>query len=284
VETNFLRRNVLREVQELQQRGIDPEEAFREASFRVFSDPPGSYGTGVPQMIDAQTWREQADLGEMWIAWGGYAYSKERHRTGAFVGMKEHYGVKRKDAFRRRLADVRLVVKNEESREDDMLSCDDFNAYHGGFVVAVKTASGQYPLSYSGDASDPERLKYRSIQQEAKHVFRARILNPKWIEGLMRHGFKGAGDLARAVDISFHWDATTEVIEDWMYEELAARYALDARMQEWMKEVNPYALQNITERLLEAIQRDMWDASAEMRDRLQDLYFEIEGDIEEAMD
>jgi len=271
-EANYLRRNVLLEAQELQQRGIDPQEALREASFRVFSDPPGSYGTGVPEMIDAKTWKEQEELGEIWIAWGGYAYSEE------------HYGTERKQAFRRRLADVRLVVKNEESREYDMLSCDDFNAYHGGFVVAVKTASGQYPVSYSGDASDPERLKYRSIQQEAKHVFRSRVLNPKWIEGLMRHGFKGAGDLAKAVDISFHWDATTEVIDDWMYDELAARYALDARMQEWMKEVNPYALQNITERLLEAIQRDMWDASQDMRDKLQDLYFEIEGDIEEAME
>jgi len=271
-EANYLRRNVLLEAQELQQRGIDPQEALREASFRVFSDPPGSYGTGVPEMIDARTWKEQEELGEIWIAWGGYAYSEE------------HYGTERKQAFRRRLADLRLVVKNEESREYDMLSCDDFNAYHGGFVVAVKTASGQYPLSYSGDASDPERLKYRSIQQEAKHVFRSRVLNPKWIEGLMRHGFKGAGDLAKAVDISFHWDATTEVIDDWMYDELAARYAMDARMQEWMKEVNPYALQNITERLLEAIQRDMWDASQDMRDKLQDLYFEIEGDIEEAME
>ncbi len=272
VETNILRRNVMREVEELKRRGIDPEEAFREASFRVFSDPPGSYGTGVPEMIDAKTWREQEELGDIWIGWGGYAYGRE------------HYGAERKEVFRRRLNDVRLVVQNQDSREDDILSCDDFNAYHGGFVVAVKAASGQYPLSYAGDASDPERLRYRSIQQEAKHIFRARVLNPKWIEGLMRHGCKGAGDLAKAVDIAFHWDATTEVIEDWMYEDLASRYAFDARMQAWIREVNPYALRNITERLLEAAQREMWDASPEMRDRLQDLYFDIEGDIEEAMD
>ena len=131
------------------------------------------------------------------------------------------------------------MVKNEDSREYDMLSSDDFNAYFGGFVSAVKMASGVQPRAYSGDASDPDRVKNRSIQEEAKHVFRSRILNPKWIQGLMRHGYKGAGDLSRTVDNAFHWDATSAVIEDWMYDGLAQKYAFDPEMQEWLKEVNP---------------------------------------------
>jgi cobaltochelatase CobN len=272
VETNFLKKNIMLEVEELTARGIDPAKALRDATFRVFSDAPGTYGAGVPEAIDAKVWEKAEDLGDIYINWGGYAYAKNT------------YGAERKESFRRRLGKMRLVVKNEDSREYDMLSSDDFNAYFGGYVAAVKAVTGNYPLAYSGDASDPDRVKYRSIQEEAKHVFRSRILNPKWIEGLMRHGYKGAGDLSRAVDVSFHWDATSNVIDDWMYEGLAQKYAFDERMKQWLKEVNPYALQNITERLIEAINRGMWDASDEMQENLQSLYFEIEGDIEEITD
>ena len=112
---------------------------------------------------------------------------------------------------------------------------------------------------------------------------RSRILNPKWIKGLMRHGFKGAGDLSRTVDNAFHWDATSGVIEDWMYDGLAEKYAFDREMREWLQKVNPHALQNITERLLEAISRDMWDTDRETKEKLEALYLEAEGDIEETM-
>lgn len=268
-ESNFLRRNVLREAEELEKRGLTPEEAWREASFRVYSDPPGAYGAGVAAAIDAKAWQTSDDLGEVYVTWGGYAYGKKA------------YGLDRRENFRRRLRDISLVVKNEDSREYDLLSSDDFNAYFGGFVAAVKMASGVQPRAYSGDASDPDRVRNRSIQEEAKHIFRSRILNPKWIQGLMRHGYKGAGDLSRTVDNSFHWDATSGVIEDWMYDGLAEKYAFDETMRQWLKQVNPYALQNITERLLEAISRGMWNASPETRERLEQLFLDIEGDIED---
>jgi cobaltochelatase CobN len=269
-ESNFLRRNVLREADELARQGLSPEEAWREASFRVYSDPPGAYGAGVAAAIDAKAWETSDDLGEVYVTWGGYAYGK-----GA-------YGLDKRENFKRRLKDISLVVKNEDSREYDLLSSDDYNAYFGGFVAAVKMVSGVQPRAYSGDASDPDRVKNRSIQEEAKHVFRSRILNPKWIEGLMRHGFKGAGDLSRTVDNAFHWDATSGVIEGWMYQGLADKYAFDKRMRDWLKEVNPYALQNITERLLEAIGRGMWDADPETKQRLEQIFLEAEGDLEEA--
>jgi cobaltochelatase CobN len=121
----------------------------------------------------------------------------------------------------------------------------------------------------------------RTTQEEAKHVLRARLLNPKWLEGLKRHGYKGAGDISKVMDIIIGWDATADVMEDWMYERIAGKYALDPKMQEWLKEVNPYALQNILDKLLETVQRGMWNATEEMRDRLRDAYLEIEGDIEE---
>lgn len=125
------------------------------------------------------------------------------------------------------------------------------------------------------------RIKTRSTAEEAKHVFRARLLNPKWIHSMQRHGYKGAGDISRTVDIAFGWDATAEVLEDWMYEQLAKKYVLDEEMQEWLNDVNPYALQNMVERLLEAIQRGMWEAEPQMKEELQDIYLEVEGNLEE---
>jgi cobaltochelatase CobN len=269
---NTIRKNVQREKEELVLQGLDPDTAEREASLRVFSDPPGGYGTGVPEMIEAKQWKKTEDLGNMFIGWSGYAYGR---------GV---YGTERKETFARRLSDIDLVVKNEDSREYDMLSCTDFNAYHGGLVAAVKASAGSFPDAYSGDSSDPDRVIYRSIRKESKHIFRSRILNPKWIKGLMEHGYKGAADLSAAADTVFHWDATSEVIEDWMYDGIADRYPFNEEMKNWFKEVNPYALRNIVEKLLEAAARGMWNPSEERKGRLDEMYMEIEGDIEEALE
>jgi cobaltochelatase CobN len=268
-ERNVLRRNVLRDRDELVQRGLDPAAALRDASFRIFTEPPGGYGTGVPELIESRAWQDRADLAEIFISWGGYAYGR---------GV---YGAARHETFRQRLAGIQLVVKNEDTREYDLYSDDDWGAYLGGFGLAVKTVSGRAPLAYSGDASDPQRVLYRDTQQESRRLFRARILNPKWIAGLQRHGFKGAGDMAHTMDNVFIWSAVGDVVEDWMYADLARRYALDEAMQQWMREVNPHALHSILERLLEAISRGMWQADPAMHERLRGLYLEIEGDLEE---
>ena len=133
-----------------------------------------------------------------------------------------------------------------------------------------------------GDSSDPDRVKMRTTFEEAKHVFRARLLNPKWLDGLKRHGYKGAGDISKMMDVALGWDATADVVDDWMYEKIAQKYALDPDMQKWMKEVNPYALQNIQDKLLEAISRGMWKNPDEKTEQeLRDAYLEIEGEIEE---
>lgn len=269
---NFLRRSVQREMDALAKHGMSDQDAFREATFRVFSCQPGTYGAGVAKAIDAKAWGERDDLGETYVTWGGFAYGQ---------GV---YGAERKDNFRRRLKDIQLVVKNEDSREFDLFSSDDFNSYFGGFIAAVRMESGAQPLAYAGDASDPQRIKYRSVQEEVKHLFRSRILNPKWINSMKAHGFKGAGDLSRNVDLAFHWDATSNVIDDWMYQEMANRLALDQQLQDWYKQVNPYALHNIAERLLEAINRGMWDADKKIQQELESLFLETEGDIEELVD
>ena len=268
-EQNFLAKHVSADISEKMAAGIDEKQAKTLASYRIFGCRPGAYGAGVSDAIDSKNWKDEKDLAEIYVKWGGYAYGRK------------NFGATVPDEFRRRLSRLDLTVKNEDTREYDMLDGDDFYSYHGGMIAAVKALKGELPRSYCGDSSDPDRVKTRSTVEETKHIFRARILNPKWIESMKRHGYKGAGDISRMVDIAFGWDATAEVLEDWMYEELANKYALDRDMQEWLKKVNPHALQNIAERLLEAVERGMWQASDEMKEELRDIYLDIEGWIED---
>ncbi len=268
-EENFLAANVKRDVEELLAEGLCLEEARRRASFRVFSDPPGAYGAGVNNVLDAGRWDKLRDLAEVYVNWGGYAYGK---------GV---YGQDARETFRRVLSRVEVTYKNEDTREIDIFSCDCFNAYHGGLNAAVEVLSGKRPVSYSASSNDPENPKVRTTAEEVRFLFRIKVLNPRWIEGMKRHGYKGAGDLSRLVDICFQWDATSDVLSDWMYEKLANTYALDPEMQEFFKRHNPHALLNITERLLEAAKRGMWkEPDLQMLEELKDLFLKIEAEVE----
>jgi len=269
-ESNLIRRNVWRDLEEYQKNGHSREEAWREATLRIFGCPPGTYGAGVAELVEAKAWQTQEDLAENYIRWSAHAYGQ---------GV---YGPQKAATFRRLLGRMDVTVKNEDSREYDILSCTDYYNYYGGLITAAKVVRGELPFALVGDSSDPKRVQVRTTFEEAKHIFRSRVLNPKWIEGLKRHGYKGAGDLSKVMDIILGWDATAEVIEDFMYERFAAKYALDPDMQQWLKEVNPYALQNILDKLLEAIHRGLWQASPEMEARLKEAYLDIEGVIEEA--
>mgnify|MGYP000870752376 CR=1 FL=1 len=267
--SNFLRRHVLTDLEEYRRGGMDEKDAWRMATLRVFGCPPGTYGAGVAELVESKNWETKDDLGESYIRWTAHAYGQGT------------YGAKRPEAFRRVLARMDVTVKNEDSREYDMMSCTDFYNYYGGLIAAVHTVRGVAPLSLSGDSSDPRRVLVRTTQEEAKHILRSRLLNPKWLEGLKRHGYKGAGDISKVMDIIIGWDATADVMEDWMYERVASKYALDPEMRDWLKKVNPYALQNILDKLLETIHRGMWSASDAMQNELRDAYLEIEGEIEE---
>ena len=271
-ESNFVRRNVYKDLEEYRQMGMSEEDAYREATFRVFGCPPGTYGAGVTELVESKNWETQEDLGNNYIRYSSHAYGQGS------------YGKQKPDVYRRHLARMDVTVKNEDSREYDMMSCTDYYNYYGGMIVAAKTVRGSLPFAMMGDSSDPKRVKMRTTFEEAKHVLRSRLVNPKWLAGMKRHGYKGAGDISHMMDVVLGWDATAEVIDDWMYEKIANTYALDREMQEWMKDVNPFALQNILDKLLEAINRGMWDASEEMTEDLRNAYLEMEGEIEEWSD
>jgi cobaltochelatase CobN len=271
-EANFIRANVETDEARYRRDGRSKEDAYALARLRVFGCPPGTYGAGVEELVESKKWEDQTDLADNYIRYSAHGYS----RTS--------YGKTEPDAFRRLLSRMDATVKNEDSREYDMLFCTDFYNYYGGLIVAAKSVRGEAPKSYVGDSSDPRRVGLRSTGEEAKFVLRSRLLNPKWLEGMKRHGYKGAGDISKVMDIIIGWDATAEVMEDWMYDRVAKTYALDPKMQEWLRSVNPHALLNITEKLLETIKRGMWRADAETEEQLKRAYLEVEGDIEDTID
>ena len=168
-----------------------------------------------------------------------------------------------------------------ESGEHDIFDSDDYLQYHGGMIATVRSLTGRNPKQYLGDSSDPSRPRLRDLQDEARRVFRSRVVNPKWISSMKRHGYKGAFELAATVDYMFGYDATAQVIDDWMYRDVTESYVFDPDTQQFFRESNPWALKGIVERLLEAIQRGLWEEPPEdMKERLQELYLQLEADLE----
>ncbi len=271
-DENLIRRNVERDMAEYLEQGMEREEALRKATLRVFGCPPGTYGAGVAELVETGKWKEQKDLAEVYIFYSSHAYGEKV------------YGKNMPDEFKKVLSRMELTIKNEDSREYDIMSCTDYYNYYGGLITAATTLRGKKPLSYVGDSSNPNNINIRSISEETKFILRSRITNPKWIEGMQKHGYKGAGDISKMIDVIFGWDATSDVIEDWMYEEVAHKIALDKKNQEWMKKNNPHALHNIVSKLLEAISRGMWKPQKDTYKKLKMTFLEIEGDIEELMD
>ncbi|WP_168582791.1 cobaltochelatase subunit CobN [Gephyromycinifex aptenodytis] len=271
-QSNFLRAHVLADLPEHLAAGADAEEAWRLATLRVFGCPPGSYGAGVEELVESKAWETKDDLAATYVRYSAHAYGRGT------------YGTAQPQAFTAQLRRMDATVKNEDSREYDMLSCTDFYNYYGGLIAAATVARGSAPTSFVGDSSDPRRARNRTTNEEARLVIRSRILNDAWISGLQRHGYKGAGDLSKVLDILAGWEATSDVVDDALWDRVARRYALDPGMQEWFSQVNPYALHNILDKLLDMAQRGLWAAEQEMRDALTSAYLEAEADVEDTVD
>jgi cobaltochelatase CobN len=241
----------------------------RRATARVFGSKPGAYGAGLLPLIDARNWRSDADLAEVYAVWGGYAYGRGLDGREARADMET--------AFRR----IAVAAKNQDNREHDIVDSDDYFQYHGGMVATVRALTGRTPAAYVGDSAVPDAVRTRTLAEETKRVFRARVVNPRWIAAMQRHGYKGAFELAATVDYLFGYDATAGVVDDWMYATLATEYVFDEVNRAFMERSNPWALRGITERLLEAADRGMWAKPEEgMLDRLRSAYLELEGDLE----
>jgi cobaltochelatase CobN len=269
LDSNAVRRHMLAERAKLEGDGVEPELAAELAGYRIFGSPPGAYGAGILPLIDERNWHDDADFAEVYVNWGGYAYTRDA------------YGVDARQQFRSTLATVEAAVKNQDNREHDIFDSDDYFQYHGGMIATIRALGSKPPRCYFGDSADPQRARVRSLKEEALRVFRTRVVNPKWIASIQRHGYKGALELASTVDYLFGYDATSDVVDDWMYDRLAERYALDTEMQAFFQRSNPWALRDVASRLLEAMDRGLWKApTPEMREAIERAYLAGEADVE----
>ena len=267
-DINYIKKHVDEEVAELVEKGMNLELACEQSLLRVFGDAPGAYGAGVNNVVVSKKWSDVTDLGKVYTTWGCHAYGKKYH------------GEKLPETFSLRMKKTSIAVKNESSREFDLLDGDDFYNYFGGMVAAITTHSGEQKPAYVPCTGDTDHIETLTLHEEASRVMRAKVNNPKWIEGLKKHGYRGAKQISGMVDYAFGWDATTNVIDDWMYDAITERYVFNKENADWMRDVNPWALHSVVERLLEAQQRGMWNASEDKVEKLRKIYLEMEGTLE----
>jgi cobaltochelatase CobN len=272
LDRNFLRAAIARDTARLSQGddALPVEEAARRASLRVFGSKPGAYGAGLLPLIDGRNWQTVQDLADVYLTWSSYAY----------IGT-ENDGREERDAFRLRLRQTEVVAQNQDNREHDIFDSDDYFQFHGGMIAAVRALTGSAPAAYLGDTSQPDDVRARTLREEAYRVFRSRVVNPRWLAGVMRHGYKGAVEMAATVDYLFGYDATADLLDDWMYERLAAAYLFDASVQGFLRRSNPWAERAMIERLLEAAERGLWaEPNAETLEQLRAQYLAGEAWLE----
>ncbi|HEY2058308.1 MAG TPA: cobaltochelatase subunit CobN [Amycolatopsis sp.] len=241
----------------------------RRATTRIFGSKPGAYGAGLLPLMDSGNWRDDKDLAEVYAVWGGFAYGRDLDGRPAREDMEQSY--------------KRIVVaaKNTDTREHDIADSDDYFQYHGGMIATVRALTGTAPASYVGDSTTPDAVRTRTLGEETARVFRARVVNPRWLSAMRKHGYKGAFELAATVDYLFGFDATAGVVGDWMYEKLSESYVLDQVNQDFLRQANPWALRGIIERLTEAADRGLWsEPDPDLLAQLRDVYLTLEGDLE----
>jgi len=249
--------------------GFDESEAKKRACLRVFSSPPGAYGAGLLPLIDSGDWENKEDLASVFCRWGNHAYDASGEPS-----EQENYLIKR-------LKSIEVVHQNQDNREHDILDSDDYFQFHGGLHAAIESLRGEAPQSYHGDSSLPDRPKVRTLREEFVRVVRSRVLNPKWIEGMREHGYKGAFEIAATVDYLFGYDATTDVAESQHYEEIAEKLLLDPDQQAFFRRHNPRALQESIERMLEAADRELWEnPQPDTLRSLRDVHYSLEASLE----
>ena len=261
-EQNFVRAHMRADLEEHGDR--------RRATTRIFGSAPGAYGAGILQVVESGNWRDDRDLAEVYTAWGGFAYGRGLDGAPAADDMRTNY---------RR---IKVAAKNVDSAEHDIADSDDYFQYHGGMIATVRALTGTDPKAYVGDSTTPDAVRTRTLTEETARVFRARVVNPRWISAMRRHGYKGAFELAATVDYLFGFDATAGVVHDWMYEKLATEYVLDSDTQKFLRRSNPWALHGIVERLHEAARRGLWaEPEPATLEALTEVYLEVEGDLED---
>ncbi|HVI46700.1 MAG TPA: cobaltochelatase subunit CobN [Chitinophaga sp.] len=257
---NPIRAQYLREKDKWEQQGLPAAQAAEWAAYRVFGSKPGAYGAGLQALIDEKNWTSREDLALVYMNWSAYAYNSRQQGVSAY------------EPFRERLSHIQVVMHNQDNREHDILDSDDYYQFHGGMANAVEQVRGQQPVMYFGDHSRPETPRVKTLKEELLKVYRSRVINEKWMAGMRRHGYKGAFEMAATMDYLFAYSATTGIVDDFMYEGITAAYLFDEQNSAFLEKNNPHALQDMTSRMLEAMQRGLWkEPQADTKEKLTQM-------------
>lgn len=262
VEQNYVRKHTLAAMED---DGMD----FRDATLRVFSSQPGTYSNGVNLAVLASAWKDEKDLADIFVAVNGYAYGKDIPGKGAHEQLAAS------------LSTVAVTFNKVQSDEYDLLGCCCYFGTHGGMTAAARQYSGGDVKPYYGDTREPENVEVRDLADEMRRIVRTKLLNPKWIEGMKEHGYKGASDIMKRVTRVYGWEASTQEVDDWIFDDIAGTFVNNDEMRQFFEDNNPYALEEIARRLLEAEQRGLWNADEEVLDELKKNYLEIESWMED---
>jgi cobaltochelatase CobN len=257
---NPIAARVRREAADLAATGIAPDTARALAGHRIFGAMPGAYGAGLQALIDEGTWQSRADLAAAYVTWGAFAYTAKTEGLNATT------------QFKARLASIEAVIHNQDNREHDLLDSDDYYQFEGGMSAAVEVASGRKPQTYHNDHSRPERPVIRTLDEEVARVVRSRVANPKWIAGVMRHGYKGAFEIAATVDYMFAFAATADAVKSHHFDLAYDAFIADDATRTFIADNNPQALKEMADRLQDAITRGLWQPRLNSTyDRLREL-------------
>lgn len=281
VERNFIRKHTRERMAELRRevdQALSESDIKRLASFRVFSSPPGTAGTGVGLALDASAWESDNDLAETYINWAGYAYGSDRSGDFTRVAGRQAHQI-----YAANLKTLDVSYMRQYSPEYDLVDCGCYTGFLGGMSVAAKAVSGRRARLYWADTNAEGDVSVRDLKDDIAASVRTKLFNGNWIEHQKDHGYKGAAGVSSRVNNLFKWSATTHEVEKWVFDKVVDTYIQDAENLVWLRQNNPYALEEITRRLMEAHSRGLWDADPDMLDAVQEIALAIEGDMEEAM-
>ncbi len=260
-DMNFVRKHTLQSIRE----GMSESDA----NARMFGAPPGTYTSGVNLAVFASAWKDEKDLADVFVKTKGHGYGGGRDGRPMF------------EQFATALSKTDIAFDRTASDETDVLSCSCHFSNIGGMAVASRYLSGKDVRTYYGDTRDPRDLSIGTLAEEFRRSMRIRTLNPAWIEAMKEHGYKGANDMSKRVVRLFGWQATTHEVDDWMFDEAVNVFIKDDDNRTFFEENNPYALEEMERRLLEAYSRGLWNADEEMLRVLQERYLDIESMLEE---
>jgi cobaltochelatase CobN len=268
VEQNYVRRHTL---ERLNGASPDDSEAVRAATYRIFASMPGTYQAGTQLAVYASAWKTEKDLSDVFLYWNGYAYGKNVFGAPAHKSLQEN------------LKTVDVTFNKTVTDEYDLTGCCCYFGTHGGMINAAKVISGKNIQNYFGDTREPDRVSVRTLTEEIRRIARAKILNPKWIEGMKEHGYKGAGEISKRVGRLYGWQATAKAVDDSVFDDITRTFMMNEENRKFFEENNPWALEEMARRLIEAVERGLWNPSPDVKEALKEIYLEIEGWIEEKM-